>query len=100
LDGSAIDAPPVTPVRLTHYGRTPTNAAHDSSRATFEIRLAIIIMLPAYHRNIPGFDGFWNGGFPSQHYDYIYGNGSPDVRKLFGLRGYPAAGLPQTPSNP
>jgi subtilase family serine protease len=56
--------------------------------------------LQFYHRNIPGFDGFWNGGFPSQNYDYIYGNGSPDVRKLFGLRGYPAAGLPQTPSNP
>jgi subtilase family serine protease len=56
--------------------------------------------LQFYHRNIPGFDGFWNGGFPSQNYDYIYGNGSPDVRKLFGLRGYKAAGLPQTPSNP
>jgi subtilase family serine protease len=56
--------------------------------------------LQFYHRNIPGNDGFWNGGFPSQNYDYIYGNGSPDVRKLFDLRNYPAAGLPQTPSNP
>ena len=56
--------------------------------------------LQFYHRNIPGFDGFYNGGFPSFNYDYIYGNGSPDVRKLFGLRNYPAAGLPQTPSNP
>ena len=28
------------------------------------------------------------------------GNGSPDIRKLFGLKNYPAAGLPQTPSNP
>jgi subtilase family serine protease len=53
-----------------------------------------------YHRNIPGNDGYWNGGFPSSNYDYIYGNGSPDVRKLFGLKNYPAAGLPQTPSNP
>jgi subtilase family serine protease len=53
-----------------------------------------------YHRNIPGYDGFWNAGFPSFNYDYIYGNGSPDVRKLFGLKNYPAAGLPQTPSNP
>jgi len=53
-----------------------------------------------YHRNIPGYDGFWNAGFPSYNYDYIYGNGSPDVRKLFGLKNYPAAGLPQTPSNP
>jgi subtilase family serine protease len=56
--------------------------------------------LQFYHRNIPGNDGYWNGGFPSSNYDYIYGNGSPDVRKLFGLRNYPAAGLPQTPSNP
>jgi subtilase family serine protease len=53
-----------------------------------------------YHRNIPGYDGFWNAGFPSFNYDYIYGNGSPDVRKLFGLKNYPAAGLPQTSSNP
>jgi subtilase family serine protease len=55
--------------------------------------------LQFYHRGIPGNDGFWNGGFPSANYDYIYGNGSPDVRKLFGIRGA-AAGLPQTPSNP
>jgi subtilase family serine protease len=56
--------------------------------------------LQFYHRGIPGNDGFWNGGFPSANYDYIYGNGSPDVRKLFGLTHYPAAGVPQTPSNP
>ena len=55
--------------------------------------------LQYYHRNIPGFDGVYYGGFPSRNYDYIYGNGSPDVRKLFGLTGAPA-GLPQTPSNP
>lgn len=55
--------------------------------------------LQFYHRGIPGFDGVYNGGFPSANYDYIYGNGSPDVRKLFGIRGA-AAGLPQTPSNP
>jgi hypothetical protein len=55
--------------------------------------------LQFYHRGIPGFDGYYNGGFPSSNYDYIYGNGSPDVRKLFGIRGA-AAGLPQTPSNP
>jgi subtilase family serine protease len=53
-----------------------------------------------YHRNIPGNDGLFNGGFPSQNYDYIYGNGSPDVRKLFGLTAFPPAGIPQTPSNP
>jgi len=56
--------------------------------------------LQFYHRNIPGFDGIYNGGKPSYNYDYIYGQGSPNVRKLFGLEGYPAAGVPQTPSNP
>ena len=56
--------------------------------------------LQFYHRNIPGFDGYYNAGKPSYNYDYIYGQGSPDVRKLFGLEEYPAAGVPQTPSNP
>jgi subtilase family serine protease len=56
--------------------------------------------LQFFHRKIPGFDGNYNGGYPSYNYDYIYGQGSPDVRKLFGLEGYPAAGVPQTPSNP
>jgi subtilase family serine protease len=56
--------------------------------------------LQFFHRNIPGFDGLYNAGYPSYNYDYIYGQGSPDVRKLFGLREYPAAGVPQTPSNP
>jgi subtilase family serine protease len=53
-----------------------------------------------YHRNIPGNDGLFTGGSPSQNYDYIYGNGSPDVRKLFNMTAFPPAGIPQTPSNP
>jgi subtilase family serine protease len=56
--------------------------------------------LQYYHRNIQGFDGAWAGDYPSQNYNYTYGNGSPDVRKLFGLTGFPAAGTPQTASNP
>ncbi len=56
--------------------------------------------LQFFHRKNPGFDGAYNGNYPSYDYNYIYGNGSPDVRKLFGLTGYPAAGLPQTASNP
>jgi subtilase family serine protease len=53
-----------------------------------------------FHRHIPGFDGYYEGGYPSSNYDYIYGQGSPDVRALFGLKEYPAAGVPQTSSNP
>jgi subtilase family serine protease len=53
-----------------------------------------------YHRNIPGYDGVYKDTQPSQNYNYINGNGTPDVRKLFGLTGYAPAGLPQTPSNP
>ncbi len=56
--------------------------------------------LQFYHRHIPGFNGYYNGGKPSYDYDYIYGQGSPDVRKLFGLEKYPAAGVPQTATNP
>jgi subtilase family serine protease len=56
--------------------------------------------LQFYHRNIPGFDGYYKAGKPSYNYDYIYGQGSPDVRKLFGLEEHPAAGVPQTSSNP
>ena len=53
-----------------------------------------------FHRNIPGFDGLYKGNQPNSNYSYIYGNGSPDVRKLFGLGSAPPAGLPQTSSNP
>lgn len=53
-----------------------------------------------YHRNIQGFDGAWPGGYPSLNYSYIYGNGSPDVRKLFGFTNFAPAGIPQTASNP
>ena len=56
--------------------------------------------LQFYHRGIPGFDGLYNGGSPSANYDYIYGNGSPDVRKLFGMTRYQTAGVPQTANNP
>ena len=53
-----------------------------------------------YHRNNPGYNGVYYDSFPSYNYNYVYGNGSPDVRKLFGMTGYPAAGVPQTASNP
>ncbi|HEY7851948.1 MAG TPA: S8 family serine peptidase, partial [Caulobacteraceae bacterium] len=33
-------------------------------------------------------------------FDYVFGNGSPDVRKLFGMTGYAPAGDPKTISNP
>jgi subtilase family serine protease len=56
--------------------------------------------LQLYHRNNPGYNGVQFDDFPSYNYNYVYGNGSPDVRKLFGMTGYPAAGTPQTPGNP
>jgi len=56
--------------------------------------------LQYFHRNIRGFDGYWGASHPSYDYNYIYGNGSPDVRKLFNLSAYPTAGVPQTPGNP
>ena len=53
-----------------------------------------------YHRAIPGFDGKYTDKFPSGGYDYLVGNGTPDVRALFGMTSLPAAGLPQTATNP
>jgi subtilase family serine protease len=53
-----------------------------------------------YHRNNPGYDGVYSSSTPSNDYNYIFGNGSPDVRLLFGLTKYSAAGVPQTSSNP
>jgi subtilase family serine protease len=53
-----------------------------------------------FHRGQPGFDGIYSGGFPSKNYDYIYGNGSPNVVNLFGLNPYGIAGTPQTATNP
>ena len=38
--------------------------------------------------------------YSSYNYNYVYGNGSPDVRKLFGLTAYKPAGVPQTATNP
>ncbi|QBR03207.1 S53 family peptidase [Paraburkholderia pallida] len=56
--------------------------------------------LQLYHRNNPGYDGVAPDSFPSYNYNYVYGNGSPDVRKLFHMTQYPAAGVPQTATNP
>jgi subtilase family serine protease len=55
--------------------------------------------LQYYHMAIPGFDGIYSSA-PPNGYNYIYGNGSPNIRTLFGLTGVPAAGNPQTASNP
>ena len=56
--------------------------------------------LQLYHRNNPGYNGVAPDSFPSYNYNYVYGNGSPDVRKLFGMSQYKAAGVPQTATNP
>ena len=53
----------------------------------------------AYRLNIAGYDGYYTET-PNAGYNFIYGNGSPDIRVLFGMLGLPAAGVPQTTSNP
>lgn len=52
-----------------------------------------------YHRNIPGFDGLYHTDYLIRDYNFITGNGTPDVRKLLDL-GNLAAGDPQTSANP
>jgi subtilase family serine protease len=56
--------------------------------------------LQFFHRNNPGYNGVVSDSVPSYNYNYVYGNGSPDVRKLFGLTKYPAAGEAKTATNP
>lgn len=55
--------------------------------------------LQFFHMNIAGFDGYnhqtANGG-----YNFINGNGTPDVRVLFGMTSLAPAGVPRTASNP
>ena len=52
-----------------------------------------------YHMKTPGFDGTYTVG-SNVGYNYIFGNGSPDIRNLFGLAALPAAGNPRTATNP
>ena len=52
-----------------------------------------------FHQNIAGYDGHYTQT-PNGGYNYINGNGTPDVRILFNLTSLPAAGDPQTASNP
>jgi subtilase family serine protease len=52
-----------------------------------------------FRKSQPGSDGvFVHSG--TVGFDYMYGNGSPDVRRLFGMTNYVGAGNPQTASNP
>lgn len=53
-----------------------------------------------YHRNIPGFDGLYSTDPTKQPYNFITGNGTPDVRAFLALPNAAAAGNPQTASNP
>lgn len=53
-----------------------------------------------YHHVVAGFDGKWTDKSPNGGYNYLVGNGTPDVRELFGLSEFAAAGTPQTASNP
>jgi len=53
-----------------------------------------------YHRNIPGFDGLYNTDPTKQPYNFMTGNGTPDVRVFLALLNAQPAGNPQTASNP
>lgn len=75
---------------LYHFGQVQTVAGGVNAPADYQF----------YHRNIKGFDGLWADDYPSQNYNYINGNGTPDVRKLFGFTNFAPAGVPQSASNP
>ncbi len=52
-----------------------------------------------FHKSIPGYDGHWSHSSTSG-FDYMVGNGTANVRTLFGMTAFAPAGDPQTPSNP
>ena len=53
-----------------------------------------------YHRNIPGYDGLYNTDPTKQPYNFMTGNGTPDVRQFLALETAHSAGDPQTSTNP
>jgi len=53
---------------------------------------------PVYRNaGIPGFNGY---EYTAPVYNQVIGLGTPDVRQLIGAQALPAAGIPQTPTNP
>jgi subtilase family serine protease len=52
-----------------------------------------------FHKGQLGYNGVVHTN-ATVGFDYMFGNGSPDVRILFGLTGYAPAGNPQTVTNP
>ena len=54
----------------------------------------------AFHQSQQASDGYWSSADQGPSYNYIFGNGSPDVRVLFGFTDLPAADAPGTAQNP
>ncbi|MFZ0590280.1 MAG: protease pro-enzyme activation domain-containing protein [Bryobacteraceae bacterium] len=52
---------------------------------------------PFFHQDIPGFDGYYS---TNPGYNYVVGNGTVFGRNFIQTPTVPAAGNPQTPSNP
>lgn len=52
-----------------------------------------------FHKGQLGYNGVVHTN-ATVGFDYMYGNGSPNVRTLFGMTGYAPAGDPQTITNP
>lgn len=53
---------------------------------------------PIFHRNIPGFNGLYHSG--NDGYNRVLGNGTLYGKDFLLGFGLPAAGVPQSPSNP
>jgi subtilase family serine protease len=56
---------------------------------------------PAFHVDIPGWNGVHPNSYPDPTFNYTVGLGTPYVASLIGApAGTPLAGAPQSPSNP
>ena len=70
------------------------------ARAAQQNRAVTAPGLQPYNRGQAGFDGVYFANQPSVRYNYIFGNGSMNIRTLFEMTGLAPAGNPKSPSNP
>ena len=70
------------------------------ARAAQQNRAVTAPGLQPYNRGQAGFDGVYFANQPSVRYNYIFGNGSMNIRTLFEMTSLAPAGNPKSPSNP
>lgn len=100
LIGTSVSSPEFVGAVALYLQKTGSRAGNLNTYLYTEAAAQAAGSARGYHHVISGFDGKWTDKSPGGSYNYLVGNGTPDVRELFGLSGFAAAGTPQTASNP